>query len=86
VDNSRQIIFNLVPSFTTERRERSDGQEDLVVFESTLSESGHSGGPVFGSGGGVVGVIIENWETGSRATSLVPLLRDLVFRDRGGLR
>jgi hypothetical protein len=65
--------------FQIEKRERSGLTEEVVVFESSLSEAGFSGGPVFGMGGGVVGVVIENWETGSRATAVKPLLDKLEF-------
>ena len=77
---SRSIFVNYVPSFETELRERVDGNEEVVVFQSNFTEPGHSGGPVFGAGGGVAGVVIERSETGrSRATSLAPLLQQLRF-------
>jgi S1-C subfamily serine protease len=82
VGNSYSIVVNYVPSFSTERRERSDGYEDVVIFDSNFTEGGHSGGPVFGSGGGVVGVILEQYETGkTHATALAPLLQQLTFRE-----
>lgn len=79
------VEVNRITSFSMECRERIDGTEDLVVFDSSFAESGHSGGPVFGSGGGVVGVVIQQF-TGdggprARATAIGPLLSQLVFRD-----
>jgi S1-C subfamily serine protease len=76
-----------ITKYTSEIRERSTGPEDVIEFEASVSEGGNSGCPVFGSGGGVVGVVLENYKTPSgvtiaRATSLVPLLRGLLFRQK----
>ena len=49
-----------IPSYECEpARERNDGTEWLLRFNSDLTEHGHSGGPVLATGGGVVAVIIE---------------------------
>lgn len=81
VGNTHSILVNRIESFQMETRERTTGNEDVVIFQAGLSESGFSGGPVLGSGGGVVGVVIEGWESGGRATVVEPLLRQLVFSD-----
>lgn len=77
------IVVNNVPVFVMEQRERPEGVEELVVFEVDFAESGHSGGPVLGLGGGVVGVVIELFERDAvrrvRATAIEPLLRELTF-------
>jgi hypothetical protein len=75
----RSVLVNSIKSFQMETRERTNGNEELVIFQAGLSESGFSGGPVLGSGGGVVGVVIESWESGGRATVVEPLLRQLTF-------
>jgi S1-C subfamily serine protease len=78
------IEVNRIDSFDTERRDRVDGSEELIVFDAPFADGGHSGGPVFGEGAGVVGAVIEDFpvENGrrARATSLRPLLRQLEFR------
>ena len=72
-----------ITSYETVVRERNTGHEDVITFNAPTSEGGNSGSPVLGTGGGVVGVIIENYvddgKTLARATSLVPLLRGLLF-------
>jgi len=78
------VEVNSVPIFAVEKRELPDGEvEELVVFDGDFVEGGHSGGPVLGTGGGVVGVVIERSENEGekrvRATSIEPLLRDLTF-------
>lgn len=77
------VLVNHIPSFTVEVRERLNLKEELVVFDAPYSEGGHSGGPIFGEGGGVVGVIIQNYsENGTlraRGTSLAPLIEELHF-------
>lgn len=63
-------------------RERNDGTERLLRFEGLPYEPGHSGGPVIGTWGGVVGVIIEgdNKEGGwFRATEISALLPFVSF-------
>jgi hypothetical protein len=77
------FFINEIPSFESELRERTGLNEELIVFDAAFSEGGHSGGPIFGSGGGVVGAIIENFASGgslrARGTSLAPLVRQLCF-------
>jgi S1-C subfamily serine protease len=79
------MLVNHVPAFTVEVRERQGLDEELVVFDAPYSEGGHSGGPIFGEGGGVVGVVIQNYlENGTlkaRGTSLAPLIAELRFPD-----
>lgn len=79
--NARSVLVNRIESFQMETRERTTGNEEVVIFQVGLTESGSSGGPVLGSGGGVVGVVIEAWESGGRATVVEPLLRQLAFSD-----
>jgi hypothetical protein len=55
------MLVNHVPAFTVEVREREGLNEELVVFNAPRSEGGHSGGPIMGEGGGVVGVVIQNY-------------------------
>jgi S1-C subfamily serine protease len=77
------IEINNVPSFWSEQRDRSAGTEEVIYFDAQFSEGGHSGGPVFGSGGGVIGVVIENFREGdrviARATSIAPIVARLNF-------
>jgi len=72
-----------IPAFEIEVRERTDSNEELIVFESEFSEGGHSGGPIIGDGAGVVGVIIESFWRGDqlavRGTSVLPLVDELEF-------
>jgi Trypsin-like peptidase domain len=79
------MLVNHIPAFTTELRERQGFNEELVVFDAPWSEGGHSGGPIFGEGGGVVGVIVQNYREGetlkARGTSLAPLITELRFPD-----
>jgi Trypsin-like peptidase domain len=79
----RTIEVNHVATFDTEQRDRPDGREELVIFQADFAEGGHSGGPVLGVGGGVVGVVIEYFDSGKgwrvRATAIEPLLRKLTF-------
>lgn len=76
--------FNSITSYTRERRERKGNEaEDLILFQAPYAELGHSGGPILGSGGTVVGVVIEDFpcegKTCARATSLHPLVAMLDF-------
>jgi hypothetical protein len=73
-----------VQSYEREQRTRDAGDESLIVFDAPSMELGHSGGPVFGEGGGVVAVIIDRIATDNegvraRATSILHLLRFLSF-------
>lgn len=76
-----KILVNSIPRFSVESRGRGTFTEELVVFDAPYSEGGHSGGPIFGVGGGVVGVIIQNFPGATtlqaRGTSLAPLLSHL---------
>lgn len=77
------LYVNEIPSFAVEVRDRHGLSEEIIVFDATFSEGGHSGGPVFGAGGGVVGAIIQNFYAGSqlraRATSLAPIVARLTL-------
>lgn len=64
-----------IPSYECDPpRERADGLEWILRFDSDLSEGGHSGGPVLGAGGGVVAVITEGHAGWVRATEIRSLL------------
>jgi hypothetical protein len=80
------IYVNEITRFEVLVRERTGFNEDTILFDAPDAEGGHSGGPVFGEGGSVVGAIINRYQDGSRyvaqATSLVPLIASLQF-DRG---
>jgi S1-C subfamily serine protease len=75
---------NHIAAFTAETRGRAFGTENLIVFDAPFAEGGHSGGPVFGPGGSVLAVVIENFTVGAtqraRATALAPLVDRLEFR------
>lgn len=75
------LYVNEIPSFAIEVRDRDYLNEEVIVFDAPFSEGGHSGGPIFGSGGGVVGAIIQNFYVGSqlraRGTSLAPVVARL---------
>jgi S1-C subfamily serine protease len=77
------MLVNHIPAFAVQVRERQGLNEELIVFDAPYSEGGHSGGPIFGEGGGVVGVIIQDYsENGTkkaRGTSLAPLIAELRF-------
>jgi Trypsin-like peptidase domain len=80
------IYVNEIPQFQVQVRERGALSEDTILFAAPDAEGGHSGGPVFGEGGGVVGAVINRFHDGSsfvaQATSLAPLLAGLRF-ERG---
>lgn len=64
-----------IPAYECEPpRERHDGTEWVMRFDSDLSETGHSGGPVLAAGGGVVAVITEGYQGWVRATEIRSLL------------
>jgi hypothetical protein len=75
------INIEAIENFDYEKRERSFGTEELIVFEAPTSEGGHSGGPILGDGASIVGIIIQNFsqngKTYARATSISPLLDEL---------
>jgi Trypsin-like peptidase domain len=77
------VFVNEITSFQIEVRKRVELNEELVVFDASFTEGGHSGGPIFGAGGGVVGAIIENFRANgqmkARGTSLAPLVAHLGF-------
>lgn len=77
------LYINEIPSFAVEVRDRHNLNEEVIVFDAPFSEGGHSGGPIFGSGGGVVGAIIQNFHVGSklraRGTSLAPIVARLTM-------
>jgi hypothetical protein len=81
------VYLTKIPTFEVQIRERPTFSEETVVFAASESEGGHSGGPVFGPGGGVVGAIIEHYREGetlmARATSIIPLLESLTFASAG---
>ncbi len=83
-EGDRVVIFGDIPRFDTELRTRSDGEEEVILFEGYSTEGGCSGGPVLTAEGNVVGVIIENsmGPNGpiSKATSILPLVDRLEFR------
>jgi hypothetical protein len=78
--------FNPISAYSRETRTRS-ADEDLVVFEAPYAEGGHSGGPVLGEGGTVVGVMIQSFmadgKTLMRATGVHPLVADVDFLRTG---
>lgn len=77
------IYVNQIPRFEVQLRGRSNFEEETILFAAPDSEGGHSGGPIFGAGGGVVGAIIDHFHDGhqliARGTSLVPLISSLGF-------
>lgn len=85
--NMRSIQVNHIASFEVEKRERAFGLEEVIIFDAKYVEGGSSGGPVFSWSGGVAGVIIEGPSADTptarraRATSIIPLLSGLRFRD-----
>ncbi|HUF09486.1 MAG TPA: serine protease [Rhodothermales bacterium] len=74
---SNRYVVNVVEINAYEcepARERDDGVEWLLRFNSDWGEGGHSGGPVLSVGGGVVAVITEGHEGWLRATEIRGLL------------
>ena len=55
----------------------------MIIFEAPYAEGGFSGGPILGEGGGVAGLIIDNFSVDgkifARATSILSLLGELRF-------
>jgi S1-C subfamily serine protease len=82
--HGRPLLYaNDVPTFEYEKRERNFGVEELITFEAPYAEGGHSGGPILGDGGNVVGVVIQSFSKNNklhlRATSVSPLLNELIL-------
>jgi hypothetical protein len=71
---------NLVQKWEIERRTRKS-VEEAILFPSEYVEGGHSGGPLLGLGGGVVGIVVEAiqsmGEPYARGTSILSLLDGL---------
>jgi hypothetical protein len=71
------IVVNCVETWEIEHRSRINSEEEIIIFPSDI-EQGHSGGPLFGQGGGVVGIVIEIFEqegkSYARGTSILSLL------------
>ena len=69
------VVVSDIPKYQLEPvRERQEGDEQLLRFESPFIEAGHSGGPVLAIGGGVVSVIIEGHTKWARATDIHSLM------------
>lgn len=51
------IYVNEIARFEIQVRERTGYNEDTIFFDAPDAEGGHSGGPVFGEGGSVIGAI-----------------------------
>lgn len=75
-ERSFSIVFNRVKSWEIEHRSRINSEEEVIIFHSEHIEGGHSGGPLFGQGGGVVGIVIETiyGQPYARGTSILSLL------------
>jgi Trypsin-like peptidase domain len=78
------LLTSDVLTYDREERIRDHGDESLIVFDHPDMELGHSGGPVFGEGGGVVAVLIDRMRPSdgvvrARATSIISLLEFLTF-------
>jgi hypothetical protein len=80
------VHVNQISGYVRENRQRIEYAEEVIVFPAPWLEGGHSGGPVLGEGGTVVGVIIEGLEMEAgyhgRATAIHPLLESLAFSRR----
>jgi V8-like Glu-specific endopeptidase len=75
-----QVVVIEIPTYECEEpRERTDGTEWVLRFNTQFSEGGHSGGPVLGAGGGVVAVITEGNPGWVRATEIRALLPYVSF-------
>lgn len=81
--NGLAVEMNHIPTFEIESRGRADLEEETICFRAPFAEGGNSGGPVFGAGGGVVGLVIQRYGDAenmfARATSISPLLSRLTF-------
>jgi len=78
------VLFSRITGYELEVRERHTLQEETVAFAAPESEGGNSGGPILGTIGSVVGVVIENFQRDdhlwARGTSIEPLVNHLEFR------
>jgi len=80
-----QVLVVDVPSYSLEPlRERDDGCEQVLRFDTDFAETGHSGGPVLAVGGGVCAVIIEGHSGWARATEIQPLMSFVELRLESG--
>lgn len=83
VNGSAHLFVNEITKYERETRSRRSVEEELITFSAPFLEGGHSGGPVLGEGGSVVGVIIQGFggESGycGRATGIHPILDSLRF-------
>jgi S1-C subfamily serine protease len=84
--DSRNVLaveVNHIPNFEIEPRGRADLEEETICFRAPFAEGGNSGGPVFGAGGGVIGLVIQRYGDAeamfTRATSISPILSRLTF-------
>ena len=73
------VVVEIASYECEEPRERADGTEWVLRFNTNFSEGGHSGGPVLGTGGGVVAVITEGHNGWVRATEIRALLPYITF-------
>lgn len=83
-------LVNYIESYKYEIRSRDHEDEKLIIFDAPIAEGGHSGGSVLSEGGGVVAVIIEGFPNNEqftiKATSILPLLQNLIFKRKKGKR
>ena len=83
--NNSSAEVNHIQNYTVEHRERSN-VETLLHFPAKYAEGGNSGGPILGTGGAVVAVIIEKYTsediTYCRATDINVLLEGLAYNDQ----
>lgn len=82
---SKKIIVSHVSIYNKEIRER-DGNELILEFESSDVEGGYSGGPIFGNGGVILGILIQHFTPEerkgkklARATSINNVLAGITF-------
>lgn len=80
--NHRYVVAVVdIPAYQLEDiRHRREGNEQLLRFQTPFAETGHSGGPVLGIGGGVMAVIVEGHEGWARATDIQALLPHVVMQ------
>lgn len=77
-EGSDTLLVSSIAGYSVEQRERDELIEEIVQFHAPESEGGNSGGPILGTNGAVVGVVIENYcndgQRFARGTSLDPLI------------